>query len=127
MASPLTSKNAWAHATRNTPAVTMVAAWMRAETGVGPSIASGNQKCSGNSALFPTTPRTSSDAIAVAVPEPTAGGARPNVRAVVVEATKGCSKIRNIATMKPTSPTRVVMNAFFPALAAAGGARTRTK
>ena len=26
-----------------TPAVTMVAAWIRAETGVGPSIASGNQ------------------------------------------------------------------------------------
>ena len=28
---------------RYTPAVTMVAAWMRAETGVGPSIASGSQ------------------------------------------------------------------------------------
>ena len=29
-------------ATRKTPAVTMVAAWMRALTGVGPSMASGN-------------------------------------------------------------------------------------
>ena len=29
--------------TMNTPAVTMVAAWMRALTGVGPSIASGSQ------------------------------------------------------------------------------------
>jgi hypothetical protein len=28
---------------RNTPAVTMVAAWMRAETGVGPAMASGSQ------------------------------------------------------------------------------------
>ena len=28
--------------TMNTPAVTMVAAWIRAETGVGPSIASGS-------------------------------------------------------------------------------------
>ena len=28
---------------RYTPAVTMVAAWINAETGVGPSIASGNQ------------------------------------------------------------------------------------
>ena len=28
--------------TKNTPAVTMVAAWISAETGVGPSIASGN-------------------------------------------------------------------------------------
>ena len=29
--------------TRYTPAVTMVAAWMSAETGVGPAIASGSQ------------------------------------------------------------------------------------
>ena len=35
-------KNGNARATRNTPAVTIVAAWMRAETGVGPSIASGS-------------------------------------------------------------------------------------
>jgi hypothetical protein len=32
-------------ATMNTPAVTMVAAWISAETGVGPSIASGSQVC----------------------------------------------------------------------------------
>ncbi len=30
-------------ATMYTPAVTMVAAWIRAETGVGPSMASGSQ------------------------------------------------------------------------------------
>ena len=30
---------------KNTPAVTIVAAWISAETGVGPSIASGNQVC----------------------------------------------------------------------------------
>ena len=30
-------------AIRNTPAVTIVAAWISAETGVGPSIASGSQ------------------------------------------------------------------------------------
>ncbi len=35
-------------AMRYTPAVTMVAAWMSADTGVGPSIASGSQVCSGN-------------------------------------------------------------------------------
>jgi len=28
---------------KNTPAVTKVAAWIKAETGVGPSMASGNQ------------------------------------------------------------------------------------
>ena len=40
----------------NTPAVTIVAAWIRADTGVGPSIASGNQVCSPNCADLPTHP-----------------------------------------------------------------------
>ena len=35
------------------PAVTIVAAWISAETGVGPSIASGSQTWSGNCALLP--------------------------------------------------------------------------
>ena len=45
-------------ATRKTPAVTMVAAWISAETGVGPSIASGSQVCSRNCADLPIAPRT---------------------------------------------------------------------
>ena len=68
IASPLASKNGWARATRNTPAVTMVAAWIRAETGVGPSIASGSHTWSGSCALLPIAPRKRSRAIAVAVP-----------------------------------------------------------
>ena len=50
-------KSGKARDTRNTPAVTMVAAWMSADTGVGPSIASGSQMCSGNCADLPTAPR----------------------------------------------------------------------
>src|SRR3990172_11476714 len=45
--------------TMYTPAVTMVAAWMRAETGVGPSMASGNQTYSGSWADLPTAPAKS--------------------------------------------------------------------
>src|SRR4051794_35987099 len=45
-----------ARATRYTPALTIVAAWMSADTGVGPSIASGSQTCSGNWADLPTAP-----------------------------------------------------------------------
>ena len=41
----------------------MVAAWMRALTGVGPSIASGSQTWSGNWALLPTAPTNSSRAM----------------------------------------------------------------
>src|SRR3978361_1634170 len=40
---------------KNTPAATMVAAWMRAETEVGPSMASGSQVCKGNCADLAAT------------------------------------------------------------------------
>ncbi|OPX60883.1 MAG: hypothetical protein A4E30_01068 [Methanomassiliicoccales archaeon PtaB.Bin215] len=43
-------------ATRYTPALTMVAACIKADTVVGPSIASGSQSCSGNWALLPIAP-----------------------------------------------------------------------
>ncbi len=43
-------------ATRKTPAATIVAAWISAETGVGPSIASGSQTWSGNWADLPMVP-----------------------------------------------------------------------
>ena len=56
-ASSITGEN---RATRNTPAVTMVAAWIRAETGVGPSIASGSQVCRPICADLPIAPRNSS-------------------------------------------------------------------
>jgi hypothetical protein len=42
---------------KKTPAVTMVAAWIKAETGVGPSIASGSHVCNPICADFPTAPR----------------------------------------------------------------------
>ena len=50
------SKSGDSRATMKTPAVTMVAAWMSAETGVGPSIASGSQVCSRNCADLPIAP-----------------------------------------------------------------------
>ncbi|MCY1234499.1 hypothetical protein D9M72_470840 [compost metagenome] len=43
-------------ATMKMPAVTMVAAWISAEIGVGPSIESGSQTCSGNCADLPIAP-----------------------------------------------------------------------
>ena len=51
---------------RNTPAVTMVAAWISADTGVGPAIASGNHTYSGSWADLPTAPTNSSSAMPVA-------------------------------------------------------------
>src|SRR5947199_10417520 len=49
-------KIGYARATRNTPAATIVAAWIYALTGDGPSITSGNQTCSGNYPELPTAP-----------------------------------------------------------------------
>jgi len=46
--------------TRKTPAVTMVAAWISAETGVGPSMASGSHVCSNSCADLPMAPMKSS-------------------------------------------------------------------
>ena len=43
-------------ATMKIPAVTMVAAWMRAEIGVGPSMESGSHTWSGNCADLPIAP-----------------------------------------------------------------------
>src|SRR6185312_15268437 len=50
------SKSGDMRATMKMPAVTMVAAWIRAEMGVGPSIESGSQTCSGTCADLPIAP-----------------------------------------------------------------------
>ncbi len=54
-----------------TPAETIVAAWIMALTGVGPSMASGSQTCSGNCALLPTVPANSSRPMTLAADRPT--------------------------------------------------------
>src|SRR3990170_3845394 len=53
------SNNGDMRATMKIPAVTMVAAWINAEIGVGPSIESGSQTCSGNCADLPMAPMNS--------------------------------------------------------------------
>src|SRR6478752_7819370 len=56
--------------TMNTPAVTIVAAWISALTGVGPSIASGSQVWSGSCADLPTAPTSRPSATQLAVEPP---------------------------------------------------------
>src|ERR1700687_3912784 len=50
------SKSGDMRATMKMPAVTMVAAWIRAEMGVGPSIESGSHTCRGTCADLPMAP-----------------------------------------------------------------------
>src|SRR5215471_19027335 len=100
-----------------TPAVTMVAAWIRAETGVGPSIASSSQDCSGSWADLPQAPSRSSSPSAVITPWP-AFPTCPNTPLNVTE--PKVANISMIATDIPRSPTRLATNAFLAATAAAG-------
>ena len=48
---------------KKTPAVTIVAACIKAETGVGPSMASANQVCKPNWADFPMDPKNKNNEI----------------------------------------------------------------
>src|SRR6476620_2831221 len=95
----------------------MVAAWINAETGVGPSIASSSQDCSGTWADLPQAPSRRSRpntvavvALALGIPEFTARKAdEPKV-----------ASISMIAIDSPMSPTRFTTNAFLAAVAALG-------
>src|SRR5215510_13055502 len=57
-----------------TPAVTIVAAWISADTGVGPSIASGSQTYRGICADFPVAPTNNRSAMAVSRPAAAVSG-----------------------------------------------------
>ncbi len=78
------SKSGDIRATMKIPAVTIVAAWISAEIGVGPSIESGSHTCSGNCALFPIAPTKSPMQIA----ETSSHGA-PGITSIVVPAMAG--------------------------------------
>ncbi len=96
-----------------------MAEWIRAETGVGPSIAAGSQTCSGNCPLLPTAPLNSSRAIRVTwppeiAPEAMACSASPK------EKPPASTLSTRMPTRNPRSPKRVTTKAFLAALAAAG-------
>src|SRR5262245_25369154 len=65
------TKTAFIRVTMYTPAVTIVAAWINALTGVGPPIASGNQTYGGICGDLPVAPTKSNSAIAVITALPT--------------------------------------------------------
>src|SRR4051812_21921876 len=107
-----------ARATRYTPALTIVAAWISADTGVGPSIASGSQTWSGNWALLPMAPAntriaTMPSGIVFDVPWLTSFSRDSWMSRVLV-----FTQMAMIPSANPTSPTRLTMNAFFAASAA---------
>src|ERR1700675_2010750 len=103
------SNNGCDRTIRYTPAVTIVAAWISADTGVGPSIASPSQDCSGTCADLPHAASNSSSPIAVSTPSLAAGDA---ANTPVNEIDPNVANITNMASASPTSPTRLTTNAF---------------
>ena len=108
------SKIACVRTIRYTPAVTIVAAWIRALTGVGPSIASGNHVCSGNCADFATAPPSRPSAIRFAIDEPCTSSSAPN------ETEPVCWMSRKSASAMVASPIAFMTKAFFAAAIASG-------
>ena len=100
--------------------MTIVAAWISALTGVGPSIASGSHVWSGSWADFATAPprRPSAIRIATVLPAPIFSGAWE--KTVVKSSEPIFWMIRNSASTKVASPNVLMMNAFLPATTAWG-------
>ena len=114
-------------ATMNTPAVTMVAAWIKAETGVGPSMASGSQVCKPNCADLPIAPKNSSKQVMVSawksVPKMVMMASFLPAAAANMVSRCTDSNIMNtvkIPSAKPKSPTRLTKNALMAAALADG-------
>ncbi len=100
--------------------MTIVAAWMRADTGVGPSIASGSQTWSGNWALLPIAPMKTSNAtttsgIGFASPWWIRDSMDSRMLRVASPAAPVLMKIAMIPNANPTSPTRLTRKAFLAA------------
>src|SRR5436190_17753716 len=97
------------------PAVTRVAAWIRALTGVGPAIASGSHVYKGIWALLPVAPTNNNKVIPViSVGDNLARLAAENTSSKFTEPTFAISQ--NTASKKPRSPMRFIINALLAAL-----------
>ena len=92
----------------------MVAAWIWAETGVGPAMASGSQTDSGSWADLPAAPISSRIPSAVMTP---AGIRKPMPFSSVIEVVLNSWYIQIMAMPKAVSPMRVTMKALRPAVA----------
>src|SRR5262245_58003559 len=102
-----------------TPAVTIVAAWISADTGVGPSIASGSQTYSGICADLPVAPTNSKSVISDRRPN-ASSGANADTDSATDRKSMEPNAVHSSRTprMNPKSPIRLTMNAFLPASAA---------
>ena len=97
-----------------------MAAWIRAETGVGPSIASGSQVCSGIWADFATAPSSSPNATQLASCEPFAQCCDAVANTVPKSVVPRSRTMKKMAIAMPTSPIAFITKAFFAAATGSG-------
>src|SRR5580704_16824528 len=102
-----------------TPAVTIVAAWISADTGVGPSMASGSQTYSGICADLPVAPKNISTDITLSTPKPAVSAAQWPLRRTALTSVNrivpSTESMSSIPSSNPASPTRLTTKAFLPA------------
>ncbi len=105
----------------------MVAAWIRAETGVGPSIASGSQVCRKNCADLPMAPMNSRKPARSRALKSQAAKCHVAVAWLASMGKNSANRmvwnIQNTVMMpraKPKSPTRLTTNALIAAALAVG-------
>src|SRR6476620_8163552 len=94
----------------------MVAAWISADTGVGPSMASGSQTYNGICADLPVAPTNSNSVISDSGPNTVSVGA--DATECAIRSKSSVPNRRNTPRtprMNPKSPMRLTMNAFLPA------------
>ena len=109
-------KIVYSRPTRYTPAATMVAAWISAETGVGPAMASGSHTWSGNCADLPIVPPKSRIAAPATSALDNSWLFTSSLIAVMLDVVNPVAKINaKMPNMNGTSPIRVVMNALIAA------------
>src|SRR5271165_2247463 len=119
MADGASTNSAFDRATMYTPAVTMVAAWISADTGVGPSIASGSQTYNGNCADLPQAPMKRNRHAAVIHGSPIRKFPLRAIAFTCVYCTEPkYQAIVNKPSRNPASPTRLTMNALLAAVEA---------
>src|SRR3954451_16605772 len=93
----------------------MVAAWIREETGVGPSMASGSQVCSGTWADLANAPTSSR-----MQPATSSGWSTVKTRSTAAKVLRKSSvpvplKMKYVPSTSPTSPSTLITNALMPA------------
>ena len=105
----------------------MVAAWIRADTGVGPSIASGSQVCRPSCADLPIAPMnrrmqisviTSTRIPANPMVAPAIAGAASRIAGI--DTVPNTRKVAKMPSEKPKSPTRLTTKALSAAALALG-------